>query len=326
MLDKQQFTYTIIYSPQEAGDYDLGFALTHYNIYPWIREENTLVRVLRTESSDSIVLAVVERHQPGTGITGKVLSQTKLRDGDLQWIHRRLAHCLGLGANYEAMESAARTDSVLRVALEINKGIRPKRYSTIFEATCGAICAQNVSFGRLYQMMELLSRGLAPHTRWGGKDYHAFPNQHEVAAACEQDLRECKVGYRAKHILKAAEWFVNNPGKLTQSELDQMPRDEAIAEVCAVPGIGPYSAAIVLGAGVGRQDVFQLDSFTRHILAEMYFDGQDVSDIELRKFVESRWAGFEGSVAHVLTTNTHEWAERLGRPGFRRSGAVSDTS
>lgn len=97
MLDKQQFTYTIIYSPQEAGDYDLGFALTHYNIYPWIREENTLVRVLRTESSDSIVLAVVERHQPGTGITGKVLSQTKLRDGDLQWIHRRLAHCLGLG-------------------------------------------------------------------------------------------------------------------------------------------------------------------------------------------------------------------------------------
>jgi hypothetical protein len=73
--------------------------------------------------------------------------------------------------------------------------------------------------------------------------------------------------------------------------------------------------------GAGRGDVFHLDSFTRTIMREFYFEGREVGDDELRALALDRWGPHAGSVAHLLTTNTERWAGLLGRPDFRRSGA-----
>lgn len=303
-----------------AKSFNLEFARTHYNIYPWIAEGRALCRVLRLPSGLPS-LARVKRLSRGLQV--QLLLDGSLRDDDVQRLRQTLAFCLGLDADYTSLELAAKDDRVLSAALETNPGIRPKRYSDIFESVCGAICAQNVDFRRLYQMMELLAKSYGPSLEVDGQVYFGFPLAAEVADHSVDELRECKVGYRADRILKAAHWFVTSSSaiKTTVSALRTIDRDLAMERVCQIPGIGPYSGAIVLSAGAGRQDIFHLDSFTRHILREFYFDGRAASDDELREFVDSRWPGFGGSVAHVLTTNTETWAEQLGHDGFRRSGA-----
>ena len=100
-----------------------------------------------------------------------------------------------------------------------------------------------------------------------------------------------------------------------------MDATHALDILCQVPGIGPYSAGIVLGAGIGRSDIFHLDSFTRHILRVFYFKGRKASDDRLREFASKRWPDCAGAVAHLLTTNTHVWAAALGRANFRASAA-----
>jgi len=301
--------------------YDLEFVRTHYNIYPWIADGNYLCRVLRLPSSGIPYLARVNRSARGLRV--QLYGERPLRCNDEKILRELLVFCMGLDSDYRLLEAAAVNDRVLATALEVNKGIRPKRYSDIFEAVCGAICAQNVNFRRLYQMMELLAKRFGPSLDVFGQPYFGFPVPTEVANKSVTELHECKVGYRADRILRAALWFVTDPSAkaMTPTTLRAMDAQAALQKVCEIPGIGPYSAAIVLSAGAGRQDIFHLDSFTRHILRQFYFAGQAVPDEELQQFVASKWPGIGGLVAHVLTTNTEIWAARLGCEGFRRSGA-----
>jgi 3-methyladenine DNA glycosylase/8-oxoguanine DNA glycosylase len=253
----------------------------------------------------------------------QLYGEQSLQGDEEKILCEHLIFCMGLDSDYRQLEAAAGNDRVLATALEVNKGIRPKRYSHIFEAVCGAICAQNVNFRRLYQMMEMLAKRFGPSLEVFGQLYFGFPFATEVANMSVPELRECKVGYRADQILKAALWFVTSPSAkmMTPETLRAMDAHEALHKLCEIPGIGPYSASIVLSAGAGRQDIFHLDSFTRHILRQFYFAAKSVSDEELQQFVASKWRGIGGLVAHVLTTNTEIWAAQLGYEGFRRSGA-----
>lgn len=313
-------THKLIFSDNDATEFDLQFAEQHYIIYPWIADSSGLLRVFTTDTGAPI-LAKIYRGDDSKNLFVDIYSEAALTKNILLKERAELAFCLGLGADYRLLREAAKGDEILSTALRFNKGIRPKRYSTIFEAVCGAICAQNVDFRRLYSMMELLCKSFGRCLRIANSSYWAFPTPYAIAAASEDDLRQCKVGYRASRLWNAASWFCDHGQDLDRQRLKAMPLVEALTTLCQIPGLGPYSAAIVLRAGAGREDIFQLDSFTRHILRTLYKRDELQSDSEIRAFIATRWAGFAGSVAHLLTTNTHMWAADLGYQDFRRSAA-----
>jgi 3-methyladenine DNA glycosylase/8-oxoguanine DNA glycosylase len=305
----------------EAGKtFDLAFATEHYVIYPWILGGRDLLRVLTTRSGLPF-LARIYREHGARPLKVEIRSPHELVEDELGFAQADLAFCLGLDANYRLVRAAARSDAILSAALQFNKGIRPKRYSSVFEATCGAICAQNVDFRRLYGMMELLCQNFGSHFEVDGASYWGFPVPEAIAGASDEKLRHCKVGYRAARLRKAAEWFSTKGMRLDRDKLRNAPLEEAAGILCEVPGLGPYSAVIVLNAGAGRQDSFQLDSFTRHILQSLYCTEKLNTDEDMRAFIARRWNGIGGSVAHILTTNTHLWAAKLGYKDFRRSRA-----
>ena len=315
-------THTLKYYGEEIAGFNFEFAKTHYNIYPWIEEDGALVRVLRL---DSAAVVVAHLSQAGRGrahsLNVTVSSRRNLSRPDLAETRKKLAWSLGLDESYDYLRPLARRDPVLKAALAVNRGIRPKRYPEIFEAVCGAICAQNVDFRRLYRMMESLSVRFGQMAAVSKGAYHSFPTPKAIAQSTIEDLRECKVGYRAAMIKNAAQWFQANQQTLGRLDLRNLPAEEAVSSLCEIPGVGPYSACIVLSACIGRPDIFHLDSFTRHILRTFYFFGREAGDDELRAFVAEKWPGVGGSVAHLLTTNTEVWAARLGHEDMRRSGA-----
>lgn len=298
----------VIHSKDISKFYNFEFTLNHYNIYPWIKQDNKLIRVFSIPNKGTVV-AFIERAKENILLT--INSKKKIPEKELKWAFNKLIWALGLEINYDDLRRVAKKDKVLRAALNYNRGISPKRYFTLFEACCGAICAQNVDFRRLYQMMHLLAINFGEEINIKGKKYFNFPQYIDIASKSESDIKVCKVGYRAKSILKLAKWFNNNEKRLETNNLINLPIQEAIEKLCELPGIGPYSAAIVLSAGVGRCDIFHFDSFTKQILKTFYFSGRNVSEASLNKFVKQNWYGFESNVAHVLTTNTHIWAKKI---------------
>jgi len=314
-------TVTATTSIPAPEGFDFGFAHAHYNIYPWIATTDALLRVVRHTEHPIIVQIAPIKAAVGLHVhSARPLSQEEIGQigGDIAW---------GLGLNDPsptALAGLAADDPVIAAALRVNHGIRPKRYLDLFEAICGAICAQNVDFRRLYQMMRALATTFGPGVRLGDTVHHAFPLPEEIATRTDEKLRACKVGYRSKVILKSASFLVEHGARFHRDHLSSCDAQEAMERLCEIPGIGPYSAGIILGAGVGRSDIFHLDSFTRYILHTFYFKGRKVNDERLRKFAAKRWPGCAGAVAHLLTTNTHVWASDLGYTGFRRSGARQD--
>jgi N-glycosylase/DNA lyase len=294
------------------------FARDHYNIYPWIRDGDRLLRVL--DLGGFAVVAAIDPPDASGRLAASLEADRPLDRAEVELTGRTLAFCLAADEP-DPLPGLAAGDPVLAAALRVNAGIRPKRYPDLFEAVCGAICAQNVDFRRLYSMMRNLAVTFGrPVARDAGVE-HAFPTADRVAAAELEELKACKVGYRAKGIRAAAVWMAARGSELSRDELRKLPLDEAVERLLPIPSIGPYSAAIVLAVGAGRGDVFHLDSFTRTIMREFYFEGREVGDDELRALALDRWGPHAGSVAHLLTTNTERWAGLLGRPDFRRSGA-----
>jgi len=300
--------------PAEA----FAFARDHYNIYPWIREGDWLIRVL--DVGGRAVIAAIDPPDAAGRLTAGLTADRPLEPADVERASRTLAFCLAT-EEPDPLPGLAAGDPVLAAALSVNRGIRPKRYPDLFEAVCGAICAQNVDFRRLYSMMRNVAVAFGRRVARGGGVEHAFPTADLVAAAGLEELKACRVGYRAKGILAAARWFVEHGDEISRDELRSLPMAEAVERLLPIPSIGWYSAAIVLAVGAGRSDVFHLDSFTRTIMRELYFDGREAGDDELRTLALDRWGPHAGSVAHLLTTNTERWAGLLGRPDFRRSGA-----
>jgi hypothetical protein len=96
---------------------------------------------------------------------------------------------------------------------------------------------------------------------------------------------------------------------------------EAVEWLLPIPSIGPFSAAIVRAVGAGCGDVFHVDSFTRPIMREFYFDGRAAGDDELR----APRAGHVGAARRLGRPSAHNKRGAVGRPArppaFRRSGA-----
>ncbi|MCZ7601630.1 MAG: hypothetical protein M5R37_02125 [Melioribacteraceae bacterium] len=300
--------YSRLYPKKELKNFDFEFALTHYNIYPWVKKDNELLRIFETANKTVVIADILKSNQD---LSLNIYAQKKLNESDVEWAFDKLVWSLGLKENYADVIQVSKNDEILRTALEYNKGIRPKRYFSLFEAACGAICAQNVDFRRLYKMMFLLAEKFGKKVTFRKENYFSFPSHTDLLNKTEDEIRECKVGYRAKSISKLAKWFEANIHLLDQKDLKTIPPKEAIDILCQLPGIGPYSATIMLSVGVGRSDIFHFDSFTKQILKTFYFDNNDVTEESLSEFIQKRWKGFEGKVAHILTTNTHLWAKNI---------------
>jgi N-glycosylase/DNA lyase len=238
---------------------------------------------------------------------------------DVDELRATLRRCLLLDADLRPLYALARRDPVLRAAVGKPRGGRGKLYPAVFEALVGVICAQNTLFKRVYDMMERLAAAFGAPLELDGKLYYAFPTPAELAAAPEEAIRACKVGYRAKYIRAVARHLVERG--LDLEMLRGLPADETRALLLTLPGVGPYAADLVLSVGLGHAAI-HVDSYVRAIVSAFYFGGEPVSDERIADFARTRWGALASAAIGALTTNTHVWAKTLGIDFPLKSGAV----
>jgi len=300
--------------------YDFEPALTQYNIYPWIQEDGKLVRVLRLRSG-GIVKAEIRsrgtRQQPELQVDIK--SDHPLTEAEIEEVKETLSWSLHLDLDPSPFYGLCERDPVLQAAMGAYRGGRGKVYPTVFEAIIGVICAQNTVFKRLYSMMHNLAAAFGTPVEIDGQVYYAFPTPQDLASASEEDLRACKVGYRAKYIRGVAQALVEKG--LDPECLKDMPPEEAKQLLLDLPGIGPYTANLVMSVGLRRSDTVHLDRYVREVMYTFYFQGQEVPDETIIDYARTHWPGYEGMAIGLLTTDTDLWAEELGAEFRLKSGA-----
>ena len=126
----------------------------------------------------------------------------------------------------------------------------------------------------------------------------AFPTPHRIASATEAELRACKMGFRAPHLLAAAQRIAD--GKFDLERLHHLPLVEARVELMKLHGVGDKIADCVLLFACGFDSAFPVDVWVGRALRELYFPRRRASEKQLRHFAATHFGPHAGYAQQYL--------------------------
>lgn len=188
-------------------------------------------------------------------------------------------------------------DGRLETAVKAKAGIRILRQD-FFETLISFIISQNKQIPHIRQLVETLSRRYGTRvTRPDGSSGYVFPTPEQLYQVSEEELRECKVGFRAPYIRDAVQKIYH--GELKEEELKRMSAAEARTALMSVRGVGEKVANCVLLFGLGHAEVFPVDVWMKRIMEALYF-GEDTAKEEIEHFASGHFGKYAGYVQQYL--------------------------
>jgi DNA-3-methyladenine glycosylase II len=135
------------------------------------------------------------------------------------------------------------------------RGVKPPRYPTLWEALVNALVFQQVSLHAALAILRRVIARFSPIVPVEAGTLIPFPAPQAILTSDLDELRGLGLSAaKARTLLALAGQVVG--GQITEAELAPLPSPEAARRLVALPGIGPWSAAVVLLRGLGRLDVF----------------------------------------------------------------------
>ena len=123
-------------------------------------------------------------------------------------------------------------------------GLRPMHPGSLYEYLIIAIVLQNATVRRSVNMMQSLFENYGSLLEFDNQKFWCFWEPRTLARAKEQNLRDLKMGYRAKSLIKVSEPFAE--GKIEELELRQKSTEEQKETLVSLYGIGPASVGYIM--------------------------------------------------------------------------------
>ena len=125
-----------------------------------------------------------------------------------------------------------------------------------------------------------------------GRKYYTFPTPKELGRATEEELRACKLGFRAPYIIDACRKVLN--GEVILNDLYIMDTNDARQKLMQIKGVGPKIADCILLFAYGKSGVFPTDVWIKRVIEGAYFDGKEVKPEEIQNFANSYFGSLAG--------------------------------
>ena len=126
----------------------------------------------------------------------------------------------------------------------------------------------------------------------------SFPTPERLAAATEAELRACKMGFRAPHLLAAARQIAD--GRFDLERPRRLPLAEARAELMKLRGVGGKIADCALLFAYGFDAAFPVDVWIERALRKLYFPRRRVTAKRLRHFATTHFGPHAGYAQQYL--------------------------
>ena len=162
-------------------------------------------------------------------------------------------------------------DPFLYAAAESEQGIRILRQEP-WEMLSTLIISQNRNIPAIRRSVEMLAMACGDQrVDWRGRSYYAFPAPEAVAALSQEQLKDCKLGYRCKYVSAAAAAVMD--GEIDLTVLKEADEAATLKALTAIYGVGKKVASCVSLFGLHHVDAFPVDVWVKRILAQEYPDG-----------------------------------------------------
>ena len=284
-------------------DYDLAATLDSGQVFRW-REQNGIW-------SGVVGRRGVRLTQTHDGIH----AETDAAPADWRWLRDYLQTEVDL----DAVLNTFPEDAPMRNAIAACRGLRVLRQEP-WECLASFILSSTKQIVQIRQIVALLCERFGdPLTRpadtlsprGGERDgargasrpkenhlFYSFPTAERIAAASEAELRACKMGFRAPHLLAAARQIAD--GKLDLEQPRRLPLTEAREALMKLRGVGGKIADCVLLFAYGFDAAFPVDVWVERALRQLYFPRRRVTAKRLRHFAATHFGPHAGYAQQYL--------------------------
>ena len=190
-------------------------------------------------------------------------------------------------------------DPVMAPLLGHCRGLRMIRTPDLYEALMIAVVNQQVSVASAESIRRRLYAALGDRMVSDGVTYFNRPSPRRVLAAPPATLRSLGLSrQKARYVREIAERAA--AGTLDPILFDPLDDEAAIARLMDIPGVGRWTAEIVLMRGLGRADVFPAGDLGLVVAVQRVLRRKDrPTEDELRTMAE-RWRGWRSYGALYL--------------------------
>jgi 3-methyladenine DNA glycosylase/8-oxoguanine DNA glycosylase len=203
------------------------------------------------------------------------------------------------------------------------RGMRPLSYSSLYEYLIIAIVLQNATVRRSVSMMQALLANYGTLLSYGGRELYCFWAPETMDQVSEQELRDLKIGYRAKSIKRVSEAFTRK--QIDEHALRGRPKDEQRSALLALYGIGPASVGYLLFDVFRHLD--ELDTISpweQRIYSKLFFDASPEEPLPVASLIhyfEQQYGAYKMLAVHYFWEDLFwkrgyehiEWLEKLIR-------------
>jgi DNA-3-methyladenine glycosylase II len=183
---------------------------------------------------------------------GKIVGQA-YGDVDVDLVQHQTARILSLDVDGRGFPEVGRRDPQVADLQHRFAGLRPVCFYSTYEAATWAILSQRVQMTQAARVKERLRDAFGEVVDIHGQPMPAFPTPEALLAVAE--FRGV-FGNKTAHLHAVARAAL--AGHLDGDKLRALPDAEALLQLQALPGIGPFSAELILLRGAGHPDYLTL--------------------------------------------------------------------
>lgn len=160
-------------------------------------------------------------------------------------------------------------DEHIRAAVEGVKGLRLMRQEP-WECLISYICATYKNIPAIKDMILNMSKRFGKKLLFDGLEFYTFPKPRDLASTSVEELKACKLGFRAERVLEVSRKV--SAGEFNLKALRELKYRDARDELMKLPGVGPKVADCVLLFSLDKLEAFPIDVWMKRIFMEYYPD------------------------------------------------------
>ncbi|WP_307865557.1 DNA-3-methyladenine glycosylase family protein [Streptomyces montanisoli] len=222
----------------------------------------------------------------------------------------QIARILSLDVDGTGYPALGGSDPVVAGLQADYPGLRPPCFYTPYEAAAWAVIGNRVRRTQAAAIKARLARDHGRAVDVGGARLHTFPTP-EVLRTIDHVTGLTSTKVERLHAIADAAF----DGRLDAATLRAEPAESALRALRELPGIGPFSAELILIRGAGHPDIFPTAEPRVHqsMATEYALDAATAADPARLAAIADAWRPYRSWVALLLRARAHDRAAAQAR-------------
>ncbi len=207
-------------------------------------------------------------------------------------------HLFSLDAPYKDILDSISKDNHIRRAVYDYYGLRVMRQD-LWQCTVSFICSAVSNVPRIRENIISLSRLFGGYKAVGNRVFHTFPSFNRLKKLKEETIAKAGMGFRAKYVKSAAEWFSEG----NWENLKGANHDKEREDLMEIKGVGRKIAECICLFSLGFDDAFPVDVWIKREMERLYFKGESIALWDIEDFGREYFGKYCGWAQQYLFHN-----------------------